>query len=277
MKRMSAILLTAGLAFGAGVVSSNAASTTPTIFACVKSGSLSSVGTKKPTCAKGSTLLSWAVSGQQGLKGTNGLPGATGPQGPKGDTGLQGIQGERGAQGPAGAASYGGYSRFAVSEDGLTSLLIEPGLLIDQTGTGIPSWFLGPDGFASSQVESARELLLYKEPGCVGSAHFIGGPGKLNRPLVNSWGGEGATPSYFLEQASASNFSEFTHMRVNGDIWADNPTRLQRDYGLTVSQVGQCLPLNSKVGATIQDPELGFSVIVEWTPPIMGQWHVENR
>ena len=57
-----------------GVVASQAAAT-PTYYACVKSGVMSSVGTKKPSCAKGSSMISWGAQGPAGPRGSAGQSG----------------------------------------------------------------------------------------------------------------------------------------------------------------------------------------------------------
>ncbi|MCX6485833.1 MAG: collagen-like protein [Rhodoluna sp.] len=106
-----------GLITGAVIASSaitNAATVSVSYYACVKSGSLSLVGTKAPKCPKGSTMISWNATGTpgvngaqgaqgiQGLPGPVGLPGPLGLQGPPGEQGLQGLPGLKGDKGDAG-------------------------------------------------------------------------------------------------------------------------------------------------------------------------------
>jgi hypothetical protein len=277
MKTTSSIVLTAFLAFGAGMLSSSAASTSPTIYACVKSGIPTSLGTKKPTCAKGSSLISWGASGVQGPKGQPGIQGPAGASGAKGDAG---AKGDPGPQGPAGEASFGGYSRFVVSEDGRTALLLETGngYMFDSAGTIIDSRFLGDDGFVNTEADEPGQLVLYKQLGCSGGAFLdVGtGSGKWQRKVISSWGGAAGTPAFFFTQESSGSFSEFSYMRVNGD-WSESPASLQNLFGITVSQVGQCVAINPKIQSRYQDPTYRFAELIEWVPPIMGDWHIENR
>jgi len=79
--------LVAGLVLGAGLtagVTASAASTTPTVIACVNAKGVvrvvgQAVGGRAPRCGKGERAA--------GLKGATGPRGATGAQGPKGDKG----------------------------------------------------------------------------------------------------------------------------------------------------------------------------------------------
>jgi hypothetical protein len=68
-------------------------------YGCSKTstGEISKVSTKSQSCAKGSTQVSWSVSGVQGLAG---------PQGPAGPAGIAGPVGAVGATGPVGPAGY---------------------------------------------------------------------------------------------------------------------------------------------------------------------------
>lgn len=277
MKTTSSIVLTAFLAFGAGMLSSSAASTSPTIYACVKSGIPTSLGTKKPTCAKGSSLISWGASGVQGPKGQPGIQGPAGASGAKGDAG---AKGDPGPQGPAGEASFGGYSRFVVSEDGRTALLLETGnaYMLDNTGTLIEARFLGDEGFVATSTDDPSVLVLYKQADCSSSVFVpVGsGNGKLHRKVISSWEGAAGSPDFFFTQQSSDSISEFSHMRVNGD-WSGQSTSLQNNFGISISQVGQCVAISPKVQSRYQDPSAVFSELVEWVPPILGDWHVENR
>lgn len=276
MKRFSAIVASAILAFGAGVMSSNAASSSSTIYACVKGGIPTSLGTKKPICAKGSSLISWGGSGPQGPKGQPGIQGPAGASGAKGDVG---AKGDPGPQGPVGEPSFGGYSRFVVSEDGRTALLLSDsnGYLLDNAGALIDSLFLGDEGFVTTLAGDPGELVLYKQPDCSGSPYVDGGTSnKLQRKVINSWGGAAGSPEFFFTQPSSDSISGFSHMRVNGD-WSWRPTALQNVFGITLSQVGQCVAISSQVQSRYQDAGFVFYELVEWVPPILGDWHVENR
>jgi hypothetical protein len=78
-----------------GLVTADAAGSK--IYGCVSSyGVLSKVGIKAPKCPKGTSQLSWGVSGSPGAQGISGLQGLQGEVGPQG---VQGLQGERGSQG----------------------------------------------------------------------------------------------------------------------------------------------------------------------------------
>ena len=75
--------LVTGLVIATGGIST-AATPTVTYFACLKSGALSLVGTKAPTCPKGATRISWNATG---------AAGAQGPAGPAGSVGAPGLNG----------------------------------------------------------------------------------------------------------------------------------------------------------------------------------------
>jgi len=69
----------------AGSVSiAEAGSSGTTYYGCVHAGALSKVGTAKPSCPKGSDLISWNSVGPKGPTGFRGPRGATGYQGPAG-------------------------------------------------------------------------------------------------------------------------------------------------------------------------------------------------
>ena len=121
----SVIGLIAGAVIASGGIT-NAAGTSITYYACLKSGALSLVSTKAPTCPKGSTKISWnsageqgpvgaqgpagpagqnGLNGLQGVPGLQGLRGDTGPQGPQGPQGLMGNPGPKGDKGDPGSSS----------------------------------------------------------------------------------------------------------------------------------------------------------------------------
>jgi len=60
-------LLAGGLAFG---VAASATTPSTTYYACLAGGSLSKVGTVKPTCTLPAKLISWNSTGPQGPPGT---------------------------------------------------------------------------------------------------------------------------------------------------------------------------------------------------------------
>jgi Collagen triple helix repeat (20 copies) len=123
--------LLGGATYGA-VQLAGASGTSTTYYACLKSGTLSKVGTTAPICPTGTTRISWNRTGPsglsnyqlaqengftgslsqwlatlRGLQGPVGAMGATGPtglQGPAGPPGAQGPQGDAGAVGPQGSA-----------------------------------------------------------------------------------------------------------------------------------------------------------------------------
>jgi len=134
-----AVLLTAAtLAIGlTEAVSSGAASTSQTFYACLNAGALAKVGTVAPTCGKAATLISWNSTGPAGAPGAAGAAGAPGPVGPAGSTGSTGPTGD---SGPAGAA---GPSNFLLAEEN------------GYEGT-LTQWLaslVGPVGAAGSQGE----------------------------------------------------------------------------------------------------------------------------
>jgi hypothetical protein len=66
------------------LVTAGADGNNTTYYACVTSaGAISKVGTTSPSCARGSTLISW---NQQGPQGTEGGAGPAGPTGPMANT-----------------------------------------------------------------------------------------------------------------------------------------------------------------------------------------------
>ncbi len=96
-------LVTLGV-FGLGSVANVLADNPVTYYACTTSqGSLYDVGTTRPTCRNGDTVIYWNQVGPAGPQGPQGLTGATGLQGPTGATGPQGLTGATGPQGPTGA------------------------------------------------------------------------------------------------------------------------------------------------------------------------------
>ena len=112
------VLLFSGIAYSAS---------SPTYYwACLTSGSLTKVGTSKPTCPKPGVAIQLAIqgpAGPQGLQGVSGLKGEPGVQGAKGDpgapgpVGAPGPKGEPGAPGPQGTpgSGSGGFYRMGTS------------------------------------------------------------------------------------------------------------------------------------------------------------------
>ena len=141
---VTAVMVAAGLAIGG--VAINAGATSTTYYACLASaGTLSHVGTTKPSttvCKSPSTVISWDSQGAVGLQGPAGATGPTGaqglqgapgytnydlaqqngfegslpqwlaslvgPQGPTGATGSTGSTGPQGATGPQGPTGPAG-------------------------------------------------------------------------------------------------------------------------------------------------------------------------
>jgi hypothetical protein len=73
---VAAAIALSAVAVGAGVLSAGAASST-TYYACLKSGTLSKVGTTAPTCTSPATQISWNQTGPQGPTGPAGAAGNT--------------------------------------------------------------------------------------------------------------------------------------------------------------------------------------------------------
>lgn len=69
------------------------------LWACLKAGTLTKVGTSKPSCDKPGIAIQLSTPGPQGLKGETGAPG---PQGLKGETGAPGVSGKAGQRGAMG-------------------------------------------------------------------------------------------------------------------------------------------------------------------------------
>lgn len=97
------------LAVGGFAVNVAASGTTTTYYACLSStGTLSQVGTTKPTkavCKAPSTVISWNSQGPTGPAGATGATGAAGPTGAPGRQGPAGPTGATGPQGPPGPGS----------------------------------------------------------------------------------------------------------------------------------------------------------------------------
>lgn len=157
--RFAVAALVAGASFGVGVGVSVAAasstSTSPTFYACLKHGGLSSVSTKSHTCPTGSTSISWNAVGTPGstnyqLAQQDGFTGSlaqwlatlVGPRGPIGPMGAAGGTGPAGPTGLAGATNY----QLAV-EDGFTGTLSQwLATLIGAQGGAGPTGAQGPAG-----------------------------------------------------------------------------------------------------------------------------------
>ncbi len=82
------------------------------IYACVTgvNGNITKVSNVQKTCPRGTTPISWNVSGpkgDQGPIGLTGLQGDEGPQGLKGEDGEPGPAGPQGLRGPSGLATAG--------------------------------------------------------------------------------------------------------------------------------------------------------------------------
>lgn len=73
---VAAAITLSAVAVGAGVLSAGAASST-TYYACLKSGTLSNVGTTAPKCTSPATQISWNQTGPQGPTGAAGAAGNT--------------------------------------------------------------------------------------------------------------------------------------------------------------------------------------------------------
>jgi len=133
------------LSVAAVAVNAGATGTTTTYFACLAStGTLSHVGTTKPSvteCTSPSKVISW-----------NSL-GGIGPQGPAGPTGGQGPAGATGAQGSQGPSGYTNYDLAQENgyEGSLTqwlASLVGPEGPVGATG---PAGAIGPQGATGPQ------------------------------------------------------------------------------------------------------------------------------
>jgi Phage Tail Collar Domain len=126
-----------GLAIGG--VAINAGATSTTYYACLASaGTLSHVGTTKPSttvCKSPSKVISWDSQGP------------VGPQGPAGATGGQGSAGATGAQGPPGTSGYTNYD--LAQQNGFEGSL--PQWLASLVGPQGPTGASGPTGAAGPQ------------------------------------------------------------------------------------------------------------------------------
>ena len=113
--------LLAGAVIGAGLtagVTASAASTTPTVIACVNAKGVVRVvgqaaGGRAPRCGKGER-----AAGLKGATGPRGATGAQGPKGDKGDPGAQGDKGDTGAPGPVVGYTATGNLNTDIPRDG---------------------------------------------------------------------------------------------------------------------------------------------------------------
>ena len=132
MKKFSAALAALALVAGVGVFAAQAATST-TYFACLKGGTLSSVGIKKTTCPKGSSSISW---------GSQGPVGARGPAGPSSNLEIQ-------------------------SEDGKTTVkVIDFGSRLVQLADGAVLGLEDENWYARHVVDNGT--FYYAKPNCVG-------------------------------------------------------------------------------------------------------------
>ena len=95
---MVALLLGAS---GVAASATSSPSAHPTYYACLKSGKLTQVGSVKPTCRSGSSLISWNAAGPSG---------PSGPSGPTGTSGTNGVNGTNvmtSAAAPSGTCNSG--------------------------------------------------------------------------------------------------------------------------------------------------------------------------
>jgi hypothetical protein len=155
---VSAVILAGAFS---GIVGANAVSSA-VIYGCVsKTGTLSKVSTKSPTCPRGTTKLSWGTKGIAGLQGIQGL------QGPQGATGDRGPAGPAGADGTAGAPKvYVGTNTDAYTVQGANTgwMALTP----MATLTNLPSgtYEVVTSGYSAGQTNKGV-CAIYLEPGMV--------------------------------------------------------------------------------------------------------------
>jgi hypothetical protein len=155
---VSAVILAGAFS---GIVGANAVSSA-VIYGCVsKTGTLSKVSTKSPTCPRGTTKLSWGTKGIAGLQGIQGL------QGPQGATGDRGPAGPAGADGAAGAPKvYVGTNTSAYNVQGANTSWMS--LTPMATLTNLPSgtYEVVTSGSSAGQTNKGF-CAIYLEPGMV--------------------------------------------------------------------------------------------------------------
>jgi hypothetical protein len=155
---VSAVILAGAFS---GIVGANAVSSA-VIYGCVsKTGTLSKVSTKSPTCPRGTTKLSWGTKGIAGLQGIQGL------QGPQGATGDRGPAGPAGADGTAGAPKvYVGTNTSAYNVQGANTSWMS--LTPMATLTNLPSgtYEVVTSGSSAGQTNKGF-CAIYLEPGMV--------------------------------------------------------------------------------------------------------------
>jgi hypothetical protein len=118
------------LAAGFTTIALAGASSANTVYyACLKSGTLTKVGTKAPTCAAPATRISWNATGPRGVVGP---PGKVGPPGPVGDPSyayVYNVSAETVSQGAAVVFDTNGAMK------GVTHVPGQPDIDVTSTGT----------------------------------------------------------------------------------------------------------------------------------------------
>ena len=223
------VLLGASAAAASTTLLANTPGAHTTYYACLKSGKLTQVGSVKPACPPGSSLISWnstgpaGPSGSDGANGTNVMTSATTPSGlcSSGDSDIELDNGEVwncassawvdsgsaivGAQGPAGPPGQAG-------ANGTTIL----------SGTGPPpSDNLGDIG--DFYIDTSAEV-LYGPATCQGTicntdwgtgTPLIGPAGPAGNTILNGSGTppstEGSTGDFYLDTAAHVLYGPASH------------------------------------------------------------------
>ena len=277
-----AVLLGASAAAASATLSAHTSAAKPTYYACLKSGKLTQVGSVKPTCAGGSTLISWNAtgpagpSGADGSNGANVLTSATTPIGPcnSGDSDVALDSGEvwnctasawvdsgsaiRGAQGPTGPAGSVGQA----GANGTTIL----------SGTGPPPTdTLGDLG--DFYIDTSSEV-LYGPAVCQGTlcdtswgtgTSLVGPTGPAGNTILNGAGAplttEGAAGDFYLDTAAHALYGPASH--------TCNPLPCHTVWGSGTSIVGPQGPSGQSAAYDLSIPDSpGNGVSLYSTSPV---------
>jgi Collagen triple helix repeat (20 copies) len=159
-------------------------------------------GFSKSECGRNERLLSWNITGPQGLRGEKGDPGEQGPKGEKGEKGDQGDGGPRGEAGLQGAAGpelhvFGGNGQ-------------DLGILVQNNDDVVLVSFL-PDieaaAIFSQSVNSSNQTSAKFEP--IEKAIYFSGPNCSGQPFVDLVGGHPYTQT-IITASKSNNFAFIT-------------------------------------------------------------------
>ena len=184
-------MTSSGLAFGSATTNSGS---DQVIYACVTgvNGNIVKVSSTQKTCPRGTTPISWNMSG------------------PKGDTGASGEKGERGEQGIPGDAGVGnsdpGGRNYLVSPDGQVSLpLVSVPLITSQPVVKIDGLYWAVSGEELSAIHWVNEhnFHAFTTEDCTGTKlTALSNYRMFHKNLVARFSSQQEAPFYKVEQSS---------------------------------------------------------------------------